>query len=101
MPEPVIAKDTKQPKMIKEKVILTETIDTSNANPKEVTVEDVTETYPSNEQQWTPSSSEPNPINTPQKTVKIDIPQDENENQDRITKNTVEKEKAASHNTKT
>jgi len=36
----------------------------------------------------------------PQGTSK-DISQDENENQDRITKNTVEKEKAASHNTKT
>lgn len=100
-PELVKAKDTKQPKMTKEKVTLTETIDAPDANPKEVTIEDVTETYPSNEQQWTTSSSEPNPINTPQKIVKTEMLQDENENQDRITKNIVEKGKAASHNTKT
>jgi len=33
--------------MIKEKVTLTETIDTIDSNTKEVTVEDMTETYPS------------------------------------------------------
>ena len=101
MPETVKTKDTKQPRMIKEKVTLAETIDISNANPKEVTVEDVTETYPSCKQQYTTFSPEPNPVNIPQKSAKLDILQDENENQDKITKKTVDKEKSAYQNTKT
>jgi len=47
VPELVKAKDTKQPKMIKEKVTLTEPVDNTVSISKEVTVEDVTETYPS------------------------------------------------------
>jgi len=47
VPETVKTKDTKQPKMIKEKVTFTEPVDKTDSNPKEVTVEDVTETYPS------------------------------------------------------
>lgn len=101
VPESIKTKDTKQPKMIKEKFTLAQTIDTSDVNPKEVTIEDVTETYPSHKQHCTTSASEPNPIKTPQNIVKLDVLQDENENQDKITKNTVDKEKSSSHNTKT
>lgn len=86
--------------MIKEKVFLTELGDKTDSNSKEVTVEDVTETYPSRKQPWATSSSEHNLSDTPQKAVKIEIPQDEIENEDKVTKNTVEKEKPVSHNTK-
>jgi len=46
-PQPIKPKDTKQPKKIKEKAALTEPSDKIGPNPKEVTVEDVTEIYPS------------------------------------------------------
>lgn len=101
VPEPIKTKDTKQPKMIKEKVTLTEQIDTTDSNPKEVTVEDVTEIYPLREQPWETSSSGHNQNNTPQKAIKTEILQDEIENQEKNSKNIVEKEKSVSHNTKT
>jgi len=101
VPEPIKTKDTKQPKMIKERVTLTELVDKTDSNSKEVTVEDVTKTYPSKEQPWATSSSNQNENDTPQKAIKTEILQDEIENQDKITKNTVEKEKFVSNNTKT
>jgi len=40
VPEPIKPKDTKQPKKIKEKAILTESFNKIDPNPKEVTVEE-------------------------------------------------------------
>ena len=86
--------------MIKENAILTEPVEKTDSNPKEVTVEDVIEIYPSKNQQWVTSSSEENKNDTPQMASKTEILQHGTKNQDKVTRNMVEKEKSVSHNTK-
>ena len=66
--EPVKTKDTKQPKKIKDKAALTVATDNTDPNPKEVTVEDVTEIFPSKNQPLVSSSLKENSNSTPQNT---------------------------------
>jgi len=101
VPEPIKPKDTKQPKKIKDKAVLTEPSDKTDANPKEVTVEDVSDVQTSKNQPFTFPSSKENLNSNPQNISKTEIPQDNIQNQEKITENEIEKEKSASHNTKT
>ena len=96
--EPPKTKDTKQPKMTKENAILIESIKKTNPNPNEVTIEDVTET--SKNKPWEMPSSKDKSSNIPQKASQTEILQQETDNQDKSNKNTVEKEKPVTHNTK-
>ena len=57
MPEPIKPKDTKQPKKIKDKVVLTKPSDKTDPNQKEVTVEDVSDVQASENQPFTFPSS--------------------------------------------
>jgi len=101
MPEPIKPKDTKQPKKIKDKAILTEPSDKIDPNPKEITTEDVTDVQASKKQPFTLHSSKENSKSNPQNTSEIEIPQDNIQDQEKITESTIEKGKSASHSTKT
>jgi len=101
VPEPIKPKDTKQPKKIKDKAVLTEPSDKTDPNPKEVTVEDVTEIHASKNQPFVSSSSKENVSSAPKNTSETEILQDNTEDQKEIAENVVEKGKSASHNTKT
>jgi len=101
VPEPIKPKDTKQPKKIKDKVILTEPSDKTDPNLKAVIVEDVSDTHSSKNQPFTFPSSKENSNSTPENNFKTEIPQNNIQNQEKITKDPTEKEKSASQNTKT
>ena len=101
MSEPSKTKDTKQPKKIKDKATFTETADKTNPNSKEVTIEDVTEIYPSKNQPLVSSSLKENSNKTPQNPSETEILQDNTENQEKVTQNVIEKGKSASHTAKT
>jgi len=87
--QPEKAKDDQQSK----KVTVTEPNDKSDSITNEVTVEDITGTYSSNQQ---PSITQPlhsNPSNTPQRTDKKDKPQAQTENQEESPNKSSDKEK--------
>jgi len=100
VPEPIKPKDTKQPRKIKDKVVLPEISNKTDPNPKEITVEDISEIHPSKNQPFTFPSSKENSKNNPQNTSETEIPQDNIQDQEKITESAIEKEKSASHNTK-
>jgi len=87
--------DTIQPKKMTEKVALTESTDKEVLDPKEVTIEDVTDMQPSNNQPFLSFPSKENSNSTPKSLPKIEIPQDI------ITDTPIEKGKFAFHNAKT
>lgn len=68
VPEPIKPKDTKQPKNIKDQTILTGSSGKTGPNLKEVTVEDVTEIYPSKNHPLVSSSSKENSNKTSENT---------------------------------
>ena len=88
IPEPI-----KPPKKIKDKAVLTEPSDKMDPNPKEVTIEDVSDVLASKNQRFTLHSSKENSKSNPQNTSKTEIPQDNIQDQEKITENAVEKEK--------
>jgi len=82
------------------KATISESKDKSDPITNEVTVEDITETYASNQQ---PSPTLPlhaNPNNPPQKMRKKDKPLDQTEKQEEPSKRSIDKEKVVSQNTK-
>jgi len=101
VPEPIKPKDTKQPKKIKDKTILIEPSDKIDPNPKEVTVEDVSDVHSSKNQPFTFPSTKEDSNGTPENNSKTEILQNNIENQEKITVDSTEREKSASHNTKT
>lgn len=100
MREPTKQKDSKQPKKKKDKVILTELPDKTVLDPKEATIEDVSNVQPSKSQ---PSASLPSKENLnypPQNNFKTDLPQNNTQNEGKVAENLAEKEKYAAHNAK-
>jgi hypothetical protein len=91
--QPEKTKDSQQPK----RAIVTEPNDTTDTVTNEITVQEVTEPLPSKQQPMATSPLQPNPSNTSQEMSKKDKPQDQDKNQE---ENLVNKEKAATHNTK-
>ena len=66
-----------------------------------MTIEDVSDMQPSNNQPFVSFPSKDNVNNTPQSLPKIEQSQEIIVNQEKITEDTIEKGKSASHNTKT
>lgn len=63
-------------------------------------MEDVIETYPLNNHPLVSSSLNKNPNSTLQTISKVEILQDDIENQEKVTKSVVEKKTSNNHNTK-
>jgi len=99
--EPIKPKDAKQPKKIKEKAALIETVDKTDLNPKELTVEDVTDVQPFKNRPFVSFPSKENSNSTPKSLPKTKIPQEITDKQDIIADTPIEKGKPAFHNAKT
>jgi len=70
VPKPIKSKDTKQPKKIKEKAVLTEPSNRTDPNPKEVTVEDIAEIQPFKNKPFSFPSSKENSHSAPENISK-------------------------------
>ena len=103
--EPSKTKDSRQPNKIKSKVVITKPVDTIVPNPHQVTIEDITDTQPSVDQPFPPSSSEQTPNSVPRNSPKAEklqaINSHDSDKQDRITDDSNEKEQTAITHTKT
>jgi len=103
IPVPSKSKESKQPKNIEGKAIITEPADMIVPNPHQVTVEDITDMQ-STDQPLPPSSSEENLNTTPKNLPKTEIPQTVIQHNAEIQKentvNTLEKEKSTTANAK-
>jgi len=101
VPEPIKPKDTKKPKKPKDKATLIESSDKTDPNPREVTVEDVSDVEPSKNQPFTFPSTKGNSNSIPENNFKTEVPQNNIQNQERVIEDSTEKEKSACHNTRT
>ena len=99
--DPIQPKDAKQPKKVKDKAAITEPADKTNPKLKEVTIEDVSDMHPSNNQPFVSFPSKENVNSTPQSLPKTEQSQEITDNQEKIIEDKIEKGKSASHNTKT
>lgn len=80
MPEPTKLKDTKQPKRTKDKVVLIEPSTKTNPDPKEVTMEDISDLQPLKNQSYTSHASKENLDCSPKNNFKSDIPKNSTHN---------------------
>ena len=101
MSDPIKPKDSKQAKKVKDKATITEPADKTDPKLKEVTIEDVSDMQPSNNKHFVSFPSKDNVNSTPQSVPKTEQSQEITNNQEKITEDTIEKGKSASHNTKT
>lgn len=90
---PEKANDSLQPK----KAIVTEPHDKTDSVTNEITIEEVTELFPSKQHPMVASLLQPNPSNTLQEMSKKDKPQDQDKNQ---KENLMNKERVVTHNNK-
>jgi len=98
--QPEKTKDNQHPKMLKEKITFAKPTDKSDLTSNEVTVEDVTKTFPPSQQPLITPPLKHNPSDIPQKMRKNDKPQDETENQEETSKKSADKERAVNQNAK-
>jgi len=100
VPEPSKLKDTKQPKKTKDKAALIEPPLETDLNPKEPTVEDISDLQPSKNQAST--SLPPTEIlNSPlENNFKIGSAQNSTHDEEKVTENTTKKENLAACNTR-
>jgi len=99
--QPENTKDIQNPKMLKEKVTIAEPNDKTDSISNEVTVEDITETCPSNQQPLVTPPSDHTPSGIPQKGSKKEKPQDQIENHEEIPNRLSDKEKTVNQDVKT
>jgi len=101
VPETVKLKDTKQSKKTKDKLAITELPVETDSDPKEPTVEDISELQPSKSQSSIPSPSKENITSSPRNNIKTDLVQNNTHDEEKVTENSAEKDKFAAHNTRT
>lgn len=91
--QPKKAKDSLQPK----NAIVTEPQNKADSVPNEITVEEITELFPSKQKPMAAPPLQPNPNSAPQEMSKKDKSHDQDKNQE---ENSLNKEKTVTHNTK-
>jgi len=94
-------KDAKQPKKTKDKPAITELPVQTDLDPKEPTVEDISDLQPLKSQSSTPIPSKESVTNSPKNNFKVDLVQNNTLDEEKVTENLAEKEKFTAHNTRT